>query len=516
MTPRIYSNIAVQTTLGVGIGVGDLSLTVTDATGYPVAPFAIVVDPGSATSEEVMLVTAKAGNTFTVTRAYDGTTAKAHVAGATVIHGAIADDFRGMQLGTRDVSSAAPADGNALVWNNGASRWEPGSAGATTFLGLTDTPDSYAGQGGKAVAVKADVSGLEFIAFPASGVTAVTASSPLQSSGGATPNISFLNQSANLILAGPAAGGAAAPTFRAAVKADLPAVVAYEDEANTFTAKPQRMQNALSATLDLLVNRIGIGTDIETLASLNPPFSGVWGNQAIGISEIFAARTATADSGLNVRAIGNYPASGGAIDTLAAMQYYAATHPSSLYSPGNLVGATGYSEHLAAQAITGYYGITGLLGYALNDGAGDTNVLTGLYGAIAQYGSGTTDVAYGLWIDYPGAGGTINTLYGIKVESQLDAATTAYALWTDGGETRHKAGAATVIPLVIEGDASQSANLQDWRKGATVLMEVESSGVIDFRWSMGNSTKDPATQAPADWIEVKIAGTTRYIPVYAA
>lgn len=185
MTPRVYSNIAVQTSLVSGITALDGSLTVADATGYPVVPFAIVVDAGSVTSEEVLLITAKAGAVFTVTRAYDGTTAKVHAAGALVIHAAIADDFRGMQLGTRDVSSAAPAAGQAIVWNNATSTWEPGAA-------------------------------------PASGVTAVTASAPLASSGGATPDISIASQAANLVLAGPAAGAAAAPTFRALVALDLP------------------------------------------------------------------------------------------------------------------------------------------------------------------------------------------------------------------------------------------------------------------------------------------------------
>jgi len=36
----------------------------------------------------------------------------------------------------------------------------------TTFLGLSDTPSSYAGSGGKVVAVKSDASGLEFISAP--------------------------------------------------------------------------------------------------------------------------------------------------------------------------------------------------------------------------------------------------------------------------------------------------------------------------------------------------------------
>ena len=90
-----YSNIAVETTLTGALGTGDLSLTVANATGYPTAPFHVVVDPGSATAEEVMLVTAVVGAVFTVTRAYDGTTAKVHASGATVIHAAIAKDFSG-------------------------------------------------------------------------------------------------------------------------------------------------------------------------------------------------------------------------------------------------------------------------------------------------------------------------------------------------------------------------------------------------------------------------------------
>ncbi|MHA1288992.1 MAG: hypothetical protein ACTSPB_16495, partial [Candidatus Thorarchaeota archaeon] len=38
-----------------------------------------------------------------------------------------------------------------------------GEAGGGTFLGLTDTPSSYSGEGGKVVAVKATVDGLEFV-----------------------------------------------------------------------------------------------------------------------------------------------------------------------------------------------------------------------------------------------------------------------------------------------------------------------------------------------------------------
>ncbi len=54
----------------------------------------------------------------------------------------------------------------------------------------------------------------------------------------------FANQGANLVFAGPSSGGAAAPTFRASVKADLPASAVYTDQANTYTAGTQDFEAA--------------------------------------------------------------------------------------------------------------------------------------------------------------------------------------------------------------------------------------------------------------------------------
>lgn len=93
---RNYSNIALDTTLAGAIGAGAPSLVVASAAGWPVAPFAAVIDPGAAI-EEVVEVTVKVGTTFTITRGFDGTTAQAHSAGATVRHAAIAGDFTDLQ-----------------------------------------------------------------------------------------------------------------------------------------------------------------------------------------------------------------------------------------------------------------------------------------------------------------------------------------------------------------------------------------------------------------------------------
>lgn len=49
-----------------------------------------------------------------------------------------------------------------------------GGGGATDFTDLGDVPASYAGQGGKAVAVKSDATGLEFVDFPTGGADQFT------------------------------------------------------------------------------------------------------------------------------------------------------------------------------------------------------------------------------------------------------------------------------------------------------------------------------------------------------
>lgn len=92
MAARNYSNIAVSTSLVSGIGSGDTSLTVADATGWPAAPFILVIDPGTA-NEELVLVGAKAGAVFSsLTRGFGGTSAVAHSGSDPVDHVISADD----------------------------------------------------------------------------------------------------------------------------------------------------------------------------------------------------------------------------------------------------------------------------------------------------------------------------------------------------------------------------------------------------------------------------------------
>ena len=67
-----------------------------------------------------------------------------------------------------DTSSAAPQNGQALVWDAGGSKWKPGTgsgggggSGVTLFTGLTDTPSSFSGYANGFLRVNTAADGLE-------------------------------------------------------------------------------------------------------------------------------------------------------------------------------------------------------------------------------------------------------------------------------------------------------------------------------------------------------------------
>lgn len=93
MTVRFYSSVAAETTLTNTITSGATSIMIGSAVGLPVLfPFTLALDYESA-SEELVEVTNLVGNTATVTRGIDGTSATGHNAGARVRHVASARDY---------------------------------------------------------------------------------------------------------------------------------------------------------------------------------------------------------------------------------------------------------------------------------------------------------------------------------------------------------------------------------------------------------------------------------------
>ncbi len=91
---RYYSNTAVETTLSSSINNAQTTMQVGSMSGFPGSyPYTLILDPDTA-DEEIVEVTAYSAPNITITRGVDGTSGKAHNAGATVKHGITARDVR--------------------------------------------------------------------------------------------------------------------------------------------------------------------------------------------------------------------------------------------------------------------------------------------------------------------------------------------------------------------------------------------------------------------------------------
>ncbi len=133
---ELYTNDP-STTLNGSILAADPTLVVTSSTGFPNSGnFRIRID------NELMLVTAVSGNTWTVTRGIEGTTAASHNNGATVNHyltaGAL-DQIRS-ELAKTGLASARPTTPKAgaiyIATDTGVISVYNGSAWVS-FSGLT-------------------------------------------------------------------------------------------------------------------------------------------------------------------------------------------------------------------------------------------------------------------------------------------------------------------------------------------------------------------------------------------
>jgi hypothetical protein len=118
MTTRQYSSRSQQTTLTGAITAGATSMTVVSGTallGGVTIPagrtFTLVIDVDTAL-EEIVDATAVSTNTFTITRAIDGSSAQEHSAGAVVRHMAIGRDYRDANLHAEAAAAYTDGGGN--------------------------------------------------------------------------------------------------------------------------------------------------------------------------------------------------------------------------------------------------------------------------------------------------------------------------------------------------------------------------------------------------------------------
>lgn len=115
---RDFAGAAAATTLTSGVNSSDVSLSISAYAGWPTGangPFAVVVDAGTA-NEEKILCTSRSNGTITVSqRAYDGTTAAAHLAGASVKHCITAVDFDEANYWVAELATAASAANDVII-----------------------------------------------------------------------------------------------------------------------------------------------------------------------------------------------------------------------------------------------------------------------------------------------------------------------------------------------------------------------------------------------------------------
>ena len=119
MPTRQYSSRSQQSTLTSAITAGAATISVVSGTallGGVTIPagrtYTLVIDVDTAL-EEIVDATAVSTNTFTITRAIDGSSAQSHSAGAVVRHMAIGRDFRDANLHTQAAASYNDGAGNA-------------------------------------------------------------------------------------------------------------------------------------------------------------------------------------------------------------------------------------------------------------------------------------------------------------------------------------------------------------------------------------------------------------------
>lgn len=142
MATEKFANDA-QSTLTAAVAAGDTTLTVASAAAFPSSGnFRLLID------SEILLVTAVAGNTFTVSRGQEGTTAAAHANGAYVTHvltaAALTGHFASLEdantylalntFGAGLITSPFGSGSNNEAFGSGAGR-SAATGGNNTFVG---------------------------------------------------------------------------------------------------------------------------------------------------------------------------------------------------------------------------------------------------------------------------------------------------------------------------------------------------------------------------------------------
>jgi microcystin-dependent protein len=142
---RTYAGAAVPAVIASGIDDDDISIVLDSATGWASGSFYVVIDPGTA-SEEKILVGSRSGSTLTVTtRGVDDTTAKSHSEGAVIYPVAAAVDF---DESNELVSTYASTGGVVFKTSTGYNELPLGTSGLPLVAGAVAPSYAQVAAGG--------------------------------------------------------------------------------------------------------------------------------------------------------------------------------------------------------------------------------------------------------------------------------------------------------------------------------------------------------------------------------
>lgn len=136
MATRNYLNTVDPTSLSAPLNNSSVTVNVASTAGFPAVPFVGAIDRGTP-DEEIVLVSAKTGTTFTVTRGFDGTASVAHLSGAAFEHCTAAIEYREANAhindgGRDDHTQYFNLDRAKLYFPQGFNASSPGSISSIT------------------------------------------------------------------------------------------------------------------------------------------------------------------------------------------------------------------------------------------------------------------------------------------------------------------------------------------------------------------------------------------------
>jgi hypothetical protein len=151
MARRFYSSIAERTALAGSVDDTTTTFIVNAVAGWPASfPYTLLIDIDTV-NEEIVQVTGRSATTLTVVRGVDGSTAKAHDAGADVRHGVSGRDFNEPNLHVNT---------NNIHWIICTSSTRPVSPEVNQVILETDTRRVLSFIGGQWQQVSSDTEGL--------------------------------------------------------------------------------------------------------------------------------------------------------------------------------------------------------------------------------------------------------------------------------------------------------------------------------------------------------------------